>query len=147
MVPSHSDLSFLLEECMPGPEKESNRSDMLRLLSNVSGRYVPSSSKQTDDDFDFDFDGEESSSLDLDFEDEVDDDASTSSILDDLNDLLEGNEKGDVALFKNKDKAAEPAKDELLDGLSLSFPKERTTSYIAQLRRTDFAGMALYRRS
>lgn len=145
MVPSHSNLSFLLEECMPGPEQESNRSDMLQLLSKARARYVPSNSKQTDDDFDFD--GEESSSLDLDFEDEGDDDASTSSILDDLNEMLEGNEKGDVALFQNKDKAAENIKAEPLDGHSLSFPKERVTSYKAPVRRTDFAGMALYRRS
>ena len=142
MVPAHSDLSFFLEECMPGPEKESNRSDLLQLLSNASGRYVPPSSEHIQDDLAFDFDGE-ASSLDLDFDDD-DDDASASSILDDLDDLMEGNAKGDVALFKTKkDKTAEPVKNEL----PLSFPKEFATSCKAPLRRTDFSNMALYRRS
>ena len=69
-----SDLASLIEECMPtGQTLQSSRNELYEMLSNASRRYVPADSDVSDDDS-----------------------------WSDLDDLLDGNELGDTALYKNK---------------------------------------------
>ena len=98
MMRNQSDLLALLKECMPVSEQEESRNEIYAMLGNARGRYVPTN-VQLDEDASF-FNVDDSDSPD----DEDD------SIMGDLEELMEGNDLGDFALYRtNREDAAQMA--------------------------------------
>ena len=89
MIASRLDIDSLLEECMAGHDHEATRDELSKILSNAQGRYGQCPSFVDDD--------EEEDDFSWDFDSDDDDDE---SILADMEELMEGNAKGDLALLK-----------------------------------------------
>ena len=88
-MPSKSDIITLLEECVSEPtdcDVAEYRSELLKILSLAQGRFVPPTACIAKEDvFPFDCDS---------------DDDNDDSVLADLEELMERNERGDFALVQ-----------------------------------------------
>ena len=73
---AYSNLSALLEECMPGDDLEASLNELFQLVSQTSrrGRFVPTVDEDDDEDWT------------------------------DFDDLMQGNDAGDMALFRKSNK-------------------------------------------
>ena len=92
-----SDITALLEECLPGSEHKNTRAEILGKLS--VGRRLGSEDNKDD-----------SALLDVNFDllDLCDDD---DSVLCDLEDFSESNDRGDIALLQSRNKKVDKEED------------------------------------